>query len=139
MLRFFSCKRESDSLASGTWYLAPFIVRLDRKFLLIAPTIVLACVVAGMIYATVQLRFLTDIGGTWNDRNEYVAAAERGEKPLSERQALNILRHSLDVEAKRTEAIRAEQSLLILLTGIAALCLGVLVIGVRGVPRESRV
>ena len=113
-------------------------MRLDRKFLLIAPTIVLAFVVAGMIYAIVQLRFLTDIGGTWNDRNEYVSAAERGEKPLTEKQALNILRYSLDAEAKRTEAIHAEQSLLTLLTGVAVLCLGVLGIGVRGVPREPR-
>ena len=84
-------------------------MRLDKKFLLIAPTIVLACVVAGMIYATFQLRFLTDIGGTWKDRNEYVSAAERGEKPISEKQALNILRYSLDVEAKRTE-IRSSRS-----------------------------
>jgi len=91
-----------------------------------------------MIYAIVQLRFLTDIGGTWKDRNEYVSAAERGEKPLTEKQALNILRYSLDAEAKRTEAIHAEQSLLTLLTGVAVLCLGVLVIGVRGVPREPR-
>ena len=113
-------------------------MRLDNKFLLIAPTIVLAFVVAGMIYATVQLRFLADIGGTWKDRNEYVSAAERGEKPLTEKQALNILRYSLDAEAKRTEAIRAEESLLILLTGVGIFCLGVLVIGVRGVPRTSR-
>ena len=113
-------------------------MRLDNKFLLIAPTIVLAFVVAGMIYATVQLRFLADIGGTWKDRKEYVSAAERGEKPLTEKQALNILRYSLDAEAKRTEAIRAEETLLILLTGIGILCLGVLVIGVRGVPRTSR-
>jgi hypothetical protein len=113
-------------------------VRLDRKFLLIAPTIVLACIVAGMIYATVQLRFLTDIGVTWKERNEYVSAAERGDKPLSEKQALNILRYSLDVEAKRTEAIRAEEGLLILLTAIAFLCVGTLVIGVRGVPRAPR-
>ena len=113
-------------------------MRLDRKFLLIAPTIVLGCVVMGMIYATAQLRFLTDLGGTWNERNEYVSAAERGEKPLTEKQALNILRYSLDTEAKRTEAIRAEESLLILLTTVAVLCLGVLVMGVRGVPRAPR-
>jgi hypothetical protein len=120
-------------LATGTWFL-----RLDKKFLLIAPTIVLAFVVAGMIYATVQLRFLTDIGGTWKERSEYVSAAERGEKPLTEKQAINILRYSLDVEAKRNEAIHAEQSLLILLTVVAVLCLGVLVIGVRGVPRAPK-
>ena len=91
-----------------------------------------------MIYATVQLRFLTDVGGTWKERNEFVLAAERGEKPLTEKQSLNILRYALDVEAKRTEAIRAEEGLLIILTAIAALSVGVLVIGVRGVPRGPR-
>ena len=91
-----------------------------------------------MIYATVQLRFLTDIGGTWKERNEYVSAVERGEKALTEKQAINILRYSLDVEAKRTEAIRAEEGLLILLTAVAAVSIGVLVIGVRGVPRGPR-
>jgi hypothetical protein len=91
-----------------------------------------------MIYAAVQLRFLSDVGDTWKERNDYVSAAERGEKPMTEKQALNILRYSLDVEAKRTDAIRAEEGLLLLLTGIAILSLGVLVVGVRGVPRAPR-
>ena len=111
-------------------------MRLDKKFLLIAPTIVLAFVVAGMIYATAQLRWLSDVGETWKSRNDYVSAAERGEKPLNEKQALNILRYSLDTEAKRTDAIAAEEGLLVVLTAIAGLSLVVLLIGVRAVPRR---
>ena len=111
-------------------------MRLDKKLLLIAPTIVLAFVVAGMIYATVQLRQLTDVGETWKSRNEYVSAAERGEKPLNEKQALNILRYSLDTEAKRTDAIAAERGLLVLLSTIAAVSVAALIIGVRAVPRR---
>jgi len=89
-----------------------------------------------MIYATIQLRRLSDVGDTWKSRNEYVSAAERGEKPLNERQALNILRYSLDVEAKRTDAIAAEEGLLTVLTAIALLSVAVLLIGVRAVPRR---
>lgn len=111
-------------------------MRLDKKFLLIAPTIVLAFVVAGMIYATIQLRWLSDVGDTWKSRNDYVSAAERGDKPLNEKQALNILRYSLDVEAKRTDAIAAEEGLLIVLSAIALVSVAVLLIGVRAVPRR---
>ena len=111
-------------------------MRLDKKFLLIAPTIVLAFVVAGMIYATIQLRQLTVVGESWKSRNEYVSAAERGEKPLSEKQALNILRYSLDTEAKRTDAIAAEVGLLVLLSAIAGISIVALIIGVRAVPRR---
>jgi hypothetical protein len=111
-------------------------VRLDKKILLIAPTIVLAFVVAGMIYATIQLRRLTDVGETWKSRNDYVAAAERGEKSMSDKQAINILRYSLDVEAKRTDAIAANQGVLVLLTAVAAVSVAALIIGVRAVPRR---
>ena len=77
-------------------------MRLDKKLLLIAPTIVLVFVAAGMIYAAFQLRWLGDVGNTWKDRSDLIASVERGEKQLEQRQALSILRYSLDVEAKRT-------------------------------------
>ena len=89
-----------------------------------------------MIYATVQLRQLTVVGETWKSSKEYVSAAERGQKPLSEKQALNILRYSLDTEAKRTDAIAAEVGLLVLLSAIAAVSVVTLVAGVRAVPRR---
>jgi hypothetical protein len=111
-------------------------VRLDKKILLIAPTIVLVFVVAGMIYATVQLRWMGDVGDTWKTRSDFAAAVERGEKPLNERQAINIIQHSLDVEAKQTEAIAAEKELMVVLSAIAAASLVALIIGVRAVPRR---
>jgi hypothetical protein len=104
--------------------------------LLITPTIVLVCVVAGMIYVTLQLRVLSDMGTTWKDRNDFIAAVERGEKPLEQRQALGILRYSLDVEAKRTEAITAARDLLFVLSAIALASCVVLGLGIRSVPRE---
>ena len=111
-------------------------MRLDKKLLLIAPTIVLVFVAAGMIYAALQLRWLGDVGNTWKERSEFVASVERGEKTLDQRQALSILRYSLDVEAKRTEAIGATRELLTILATIAVLsCIG-LAFGIRKVPRE---
>jgi len=111
-------------------------VRLDKKLLLIAPTIVLVFVAAGMVYAAHQLRWLGDVGNTWQERSDFIAAVERGEKPLEQRQALSILRYSLDVEAKRTEAIGATRELLIILASVAVLsCIG-LAFGIRKVPRE---
>jgi hypothetical protein len=111
-------------------------VRLDRKLLLIAPTIVLAFVVAGMVYAALQLRVLSNVGDTWKDRSNFIASVERGEKKLEQRQSLALLRYSLDVEAKRTEAIAATRDLLIVLSVIAFVSCGGLVLGIRTVPRE---
>ncbi|HXT15224.1 MAG TPA: hypothetical protein VN706_06315 [Gemmatimonadaceae bacterium] len=111
-------------------------MRLDRKLLLIAPTIVLACVTAGIIYAAVQLHVLSSVGDTWKDRNDFITAVERGEKPLTERQAIGVLRLSLDVEARRTAAITASRDLLGWLAGIAAVACVTLAFGVRSVPRE---
>ena len=111
-------------------------MRLDRKLLLIAPTIVLGFVVAGMIYAVVQLRVLSNVGTTWKDRSDFIASVERGDKKLEQRQSLALLRYSLDVEAKRTEAIVATRDLLIVLSAIALLSCGALALGIRTVPRE---
>lgn len=111
-------------------------VRLDRKLLLIAPTIVLAFVVAGMVYATVQLRVLTSVGDSWKDRSDFIAAVERGEKKLDLRQATSILRLSLTVEARRTDAIAAARDLMIVLSAMALIACCVLAFGIRGIPRE---
>jgi hypothetical protein len=111
-------------------------VRLDRKLLLIAPTIVLFCVAAGLIYAATQLNVLGSVGDTWKDRSTFIASVESGQKQLETRQAVNMLRYSLDVEAKRTAAITASRDLLIELSVIAAACCVVLGIGIRSVPRE---
>jgi hypothetical protein len=111
-------------------------VRLDRKLLLIAPTIVLVCVAAGLLYATMQLHVLTTVSDTWKERSDFVAAVQRGEKRMNDGQAMNVLRFALDVEAKRTAAITATRDLLIALSIMALVSCGVLALGIRAVPRE---
>ena len=111
-------------------------MRLDRKLLLIAPTIVLVFVAAGIVYAALQLRVLSSVGDTWKDRNAFIASVERGERTLDQRQSLGLLRYSLDVEVKRTEAIAATRDLLMVLSAVALASCVTLVFGIRTVPRE---
>ena len=111
-------------------------MRLDRKLLLIAPTIVLFLVAAGTLYAAAQLHVLASISESWKQRSDFIAAAERGEKTLSQRQSTGLLRLSLDVEAKRTAAITASRDLLVALSAIALGACCVLAVGIRGIPRE---
>lgn len=111
-------------------------MRLDRKLLLIAPTIVLVCIVAGMIYAALQIQILASVSDTLDERRAFVAAVERGEKPFDQRQALNVIHAQFDVEARRSSALTATRDLLVVLSGIAVLSVGVLAAGVRTVPRE---
>jgi hypothetical protein len=111
-------------------------VRLDRKLLLIAPAVVLALVVAGMVYTTTELQVLVQSNETIAGRKSFVDAVVRGEKPLDQQQAVGILQVALDVEAKRSAAIVATRDLLIELSAVAFIALAVLAIGIRGVPRE---
>jgi hypothetical protein len=111
-------------------------VRLDRKLLLIAPAIVLVFTVAGIAYAALQMHVLSSVSDTWQERSDFVASVERGEKQLSQQQAMGLLRHALEVESKRTSAIEASRDLLFVLAAIALVSCGVLAIGIRGVPRE---
>lgn len=111
-------------------------MKFDRKLLLIAPTIVLLFVAGGMAYATMQLRVLAQESTTWQTRSDFIASVEKGERSLTERQALTILRYSLEVERGRTAAIQAASDLLLVLAIIAAVCLLALAEGIRRVPRE---
>jgi hypothetical protein len=110
-------------------------VRLDRKLLLIAPTIVLVLVIAGIVYAAVQLHVLASVSETAKEREAFIASLERGEKKLEPRQYVSLLRTALDVETKRTAAIVASRDLLISLAVIGFVSCVILAIGVRGVPR----
>jgi len=111
-------------------------VRLDRKLLLIAPTVVLFLVVAGMVYTAVQLHVLAGVSETLAERSDFIASVERGEKTLSQRQSIGLLRLTTEVEARRTAAITASRDLMIVLSamGFASCC--VLGLGIRKVPRE---
>ncbi len=111
-------------------------MRLDRKLLLIAPTIVLFCVAAGLIYTANQLHVLGSVSDTWKDRSAFIAAVESGQKTLEARQAVNMLRYSLDVEERRTAAIAASRDLLIVLSIIAVASCVTLGVAIRAVPRE---
>ena len=111
-------------------------MRFDRKLLLIAPAIVLVFVVAGLVYSTMQLHALGQISASLQERSEFIASVERGEKTLETRQSLSLLRWAMDVEAKRTDAIVASRDLLISLSAIALVCCGVLALGIRSVPRQ---
>jgi len=110
-------------------------VRLDKKLLLIAPTIVLVLVVAGMVYAAVQLHVLASVSETEKERDAFIASVERGEKKLEPRQSLSLLRVGLDVETRRTAAIVASRDLLAELAAIGLVSCIVLAAGIRGVPR----
>ena len=111
-------------------------MRLDRKLLLIAPAIVLFFVVAGIVYAGFQMHVLSSVSDTWQQRSDFIASVERGEKQLSQQQAMGLLRSALEVESRRTSAIDANRDLLFLLAAIALVSCAVLAIGIRGVPRE---
>lgn len=89
-----------------------------------------------MIYAAVQLQVLRSVSDSWQQRSDFVSAVARGEKRLSEQQAINLLRFSFDVEAKRSAAISATRDLIAWLAGIAVVSCIVLVVGIRSVPRE---
>ena len=111
-------------------------MRLDRKLLLIAPTIILAFVVAGIVYASLQLHVLASVSDTLKDRGEFIAQVERGAKPLDESQALKIIHAQFEFEAKRSAALTAARDLLVVLGGIVFASVITLSIGIRKVPRE---
>ena len=111
-------------------------MRLDKKLLLIAPAIVLALVVAGMVYTAAELHVLARSSDTLAARKEFVDQVARGEKPLDQRQAVNILQVALEVEAKRSAAIVASRDLLLELSAVALVAWVFLAIGIRGVPRQ---
>lgn len=111
-------------------------MRLDRKLLLIAPAIVLVLVLAGMLYASAQLHVLASVSASERDRSEFIAAVAAGKKALNERQSAELLQWSLEVEARRTAAILASRDLLIELAAIGFVSCAVLLVGIRGVPRE---
>jgi hypothetical protein len=111
-------------------------VRLDRKLLLIAPTIVLLFVFAGLVYAAMELRVLTYGSDSLKERSDYIAAVERGEKTIEPQKAIGLLRFSLDAEAKRTAAITATRALLVELSALGFISCVVLAAGIRSVPRE---
>jgi hypothetical protein len=111
-------------------------MKLDRKLLLIAPTIVLAFIAAGLVYAAVQIRSLTAGEDTWTKRREFIQSVASGQKSLSTQQAVGLLNLSLEVESRRAAALKEAYDLVLILAAMAAGCCVVLTLGIRKVPRE---
>jgi len=110
-------------------------MRLDRKFILIAPTLVLALIVAGMFYTTTRLRQIVEASDSWQRRSDYVASIEHGQRKITNDKAVQLVRLSLEAERRRTGAIEATNDLLLTLGAMTLACCVVLLWAVRGVPR----
>jgi len=110
-------------------------MRLDRKFFLIAPTLVLALIVAGMLYTATRLREIVEASDNWQQRSDYIAAVQQGKRPMTHEKALQLVRLSLDAERLRTGAIVASNELLLVLSTLTFSCCVVLLLAIRGVPR----
>ena len=111
-------------------------MRLDRKFFLIAPTIVLAFIVAGMLYTTTRLRQIVEASDSWRMRSDYVASIEHGQRRITSEKAVQLVRLSLEAERRRTGAIVATNELLLTLGAVTLACCVVLLCAIRGVPRS---
>ena len=116
--------------------MGPAMLKLDRKLLLIAPTIVLVFIVGALVYTGIQIRALTSGENTWSSRREFVASVAAGQKTMSAEQAVGLLNISLEVESRRAAALHDAYDLVLTLSGMTAACCVVLTLGIRRVPRE---
>jgi len=110
-------------------------MKLDRKFLLIAPTLILAFIVAGMFYTATRLRQIVEASDNWQMRSDYVAALEHGQRKITNEKAVQLVRLSLEAERRRTGAIEATNDLLLTLGIMTLGCCAALLWTIRGVPR----
>ncbi|HEY2374527.1 MAG TPA: hypothetical protein VGH98_01010 [Gemmatimonadaceae bacterium] len=110
-------------------------MRLDRKFLLLAPTLVLAVIVAGMFYTATRLRQIVEASDNWQMRSDYIASVEQGRRKITSEKAMQLVRVSLDAERRRTAAIAATNELLLTLGAMTLACCAALLWTIRGVPR----
>jgi hypothetical protein len=110
-------------------------MRLDRKFFLIAPTLVLGVIVIGMFYTATRLRQIVEASDNWQQRSDYVTSLEQGKRTIANDRVVRLVRLSLDAEQKRTGAIVATSELLLTLGAMTFLCCGALLWAIRGVPR----
>lgn len=110
-------------------------MKLDRKFLLIAPTLVLALIVAGLFFTTTRLRLVVESSDNWQQRSSYISSVEHGERRLTNEKAVQLVRLSLEAERRRTDAIVAANELLLTLGLMTVVCCGVLLYAIKGIPR----
>lgn len=114
-------------------------MRVDRKLLLILPTVVLVLLSAGLFYTATRLRLIVSGSDDLPRRAAIVGSLERGERRISMAQAIGIIRVSIEAEQNRTAAIDAVHDLVQLVAWITAGCCVALIWGIRQVPRERAV
>jgi hypothetical protein len=110
-------------------------MRFDRKFYLIAPTLVLVFIVAGVFYTASRLRQIVAASDNLQRRFDYVAQIEHGQRRITNEKAVQLVRLSLESEQVRSSAIVATNQLLLTLGAMTFLCCGALLWAIKGVPR----
>ena len=110
-------------------------MKLDRKFLLIAPTMVLVVIVAGLFYTTTRLRLIVESSDNLPERTAWITAVEQGKRQISNAKAVQIVKLSLDAEGRRSAAITAANELLITLGLMTLACCAALFWVIKGIPR----
>lgn len=110
-------------------------MRFDRKFYLIAPTLVLVFIVAGVFYTATRLRQIVAASDNLQRRMDYVAQIEHGQRHITNEKAVQLVRLSLEAEQVRSGAIIATNELLLTLGAMTFLCCGALLWAIKGVPR----
>ena len=110
-------------------------MRFDRKFYLIAPTLVLVFIVAGLFYTTTRLRQIVAASDNWQRRSDYVTQIEHGQRHITNEKAVQLVRLSLEAEQVRSSAIIATNELLLTLGAMIVLCCVMLLWAIKGVPR----
>lgn len=112
-------------------------MRVDRKLLLILPTVVLVLVTAGLFYTATRLRLIARGSDDLPRRTAFLASVDRGERHLTATQALGIIHYSLEAEGNRTAAIVAVHDVIQLVAWITLCCCALLAWTIRRVPRET--
>ena len=112
-------------------------MRIDRKLFLIAPSLVLVLIVAGLFYTATRLRQIVEASDNWSTRDAYVASVEQGQRQLSADKAVKLVRLSLEAERRRTGAIEATRELLLVLGLMTLGCTAMLLATIRRVPRTE--
>ena len=112
-------------------------MRLDRKFLLIAPSLVLVLIVGGLFYTATRLHQIVEASDSWVARDQFIASIERGQRQLSADKAVRLLRFSLAAEQVRTGAIQAARELVVVLGSMTLACTGMLLWAIRGLKRTE--
>ena len=110
-------------------------MRFDRKFYLIAPTLVLVFIVAGVFYTATRLRQIVAASDNLQRRMDYVAQIEHGQRRITNEKAVQLVRLSLEAEQVRSGAIIATNELLLTLGAMTFLCCAALLWAIKGVPR----